>query len=292
MEAKSKRFGRNHGQGRLFIGFDRLIVIYHPTRPFSMSLVSQLNNMRPILGLSVSSKRSSNLYTPLFVNPAPRQMDDLPNELYLTIAEYLESHELYALCLLSKRLHYSLLPVYLHRYGMKDEDLESGDIVFSTEETYTELPVPGLRIALFISVIKTIHFALNSNVKLASDIRGLAALIRRTDGLQTITINLSKLRLCKCEDYLRPVSAQGSKIVYADWHLAFQEFLHNAASRKSCTSMVFEGGTDTIRHNHLPEIEPPDFVQKPKHKRGLSQLMDNLRKTQVWSASFRRESGR
>ncbi|KAF9464599.1 hypothetical protein BDZ94DRAFT_478352 [Collybia nuda] len=115
---------------------------------------------------------------------------DLPNELLLQIFESLQN-ELYSLSLVSKRLHYLALPIYLARNGMSPF---SGELILFDERSQDVLQ--ALSIALFRPTLKRIHCTFNfgrPQKELIRNIRGMVRLASKLSRMEEVHFDIIRI---------------------------------------------------------------------------------------------------
>src|SRR5436190_634818 len=135
--------------------------------------------------------------------PAKTDLLDLPNELLADIFQYLSENDSYSLTLLSRRIHYVAIPVYLAWHGIKNYH---DDVLISANEI-NGLTV--LRLALFITSIRRLRCVFRSTW-LLRDMQELTRLIDKLTRLEEVVFDFQEVRFWTNGE----ISFQGRSVNY------------------------------------------------------------------------------
>ncbi|KAJ6595144.1 hypothetical protein DFH09DRAFT_159175 [Mycena vulgaris] len=178
----------------------------------------------------------------------PTGILDLPTEILVDILENptFPTNTLYALALLSRRLHFIALPIYFSRHGMPS----TPNSVVITMQTDRKDLLSALQIALFIPQIDSIacifpHPSCTSIFPILPHLRRLESLIARLSSVKHVTLQLDTMgSICL---------SVGDDQALRGWtsHL---ESLLNCIVEKRCSSLTMVHGGQFTR---AYELSPP-----------------------------------
>jgi hypothetical protein len=150
----------------------------------------------------------------------------LPTELLLQIFEDIDTNDLYSLSLISRRLHYLALPIYLSRQGIPNSAQDYLEI-----SGHRFRAIPALRAALYITKIKKLSCRFNDPECKVLDYRALTTPLEDISNLERLALKLSHV-----EDLTLDFGKFGFWYIVDDYATRFCRLL--AASVNLCDSLT------------------------------------------------------
>jgi len=199
---------------------------------------------------------------------------DLPNELLLLIFGYLGEDELFALSMLSRRLHHAALPIYMVCCGLSKSSLFPEKLVLFIDQALAPEQKRGillLQTSFDITSVKHItfefHFPRNTFFK---EIRNLHRLMEKLTSVEEVILDFNNVFSLSCTDRDPNDEVLGD---WDNWSRQLHALLDTVASKSSNltvrqlgpfppTSTIMPAHNSSHHRNMTIISRPVTFLQK------------------------------
>jgi hypothetical protein len=198
---------------------------------------------------------------------------DLPTEVILQILRDLSNTDLLSLATLSRRLHYTTLPLYFQRHGVRDLR-GSLTIYFPEDLASAHSYLPGLRMALFLDSVREIEFVFRGAPHTFRDMKEAASLLLKLTHVDRVKLNLQCLTMTQAGRIDIPHTPDGQDNMAI--LCSSMSSLFDAIYAKSCVS--FRACYGHLQNKMYPH-RTFDLVRELKKARLIKIIASLMRKT-------------